>query len=335
MITSASSHRFRRADRDRPLVSVITPFHNTAKYLEECIESVLAQTYDNWEYILLDNCSTDESRAIAERYAAREPRIRFISSPELLDQVSNYNRALSLISPESRYCKMVQADDWIFPRCIEEMVGLAETSTEIGVVGSYTIHEDVVGHLTFPYVPVMSGKEAVSRYLTYDGGFMGSPTCVLLRSDLVRARKPFFHARYLSYEDLEAWFDLLTRSAFGFVFQVLTFNRRSNNGFWAEIENFGPQLLHSFILIQLYGNKVMSEQEYTERFATLERRYYSMMASAKFTRKGASFWKFHLDALEKAGIEFNSGALRRALLASAAETLRHPVRAAQHLLRRR
>ena len=63
---------------NRPLVSVVTPFFNTAPYLAECIESVLAQSYSHFEYILLDNCSTDGSSEIAAAYASRDSRIRLI-----------------------------------------------------------------------------------------------------------------------------------------------------------------------------------------------------------------------------------------------------------------
>src|SRR5271163_333260 len=91
----------------QPLVSVVTPFFNTAPYLAECIESVLAQSYSEFEYILMDNCSTDGSGEIAKTYAGRDPRIRLIRCSEFVSQLKNYNRALAEISDASQYCKIV------------------------------------------------------------------------------------------------------------------------------------------------------------------------------------------------------------------------------------
>src|ERR1700722_14853304 len=98
-----------------PLVSVLTPVYNGDAYLAECIESVLAQTYSNWEYVIVNNHSTDGTLAIAERYAAQDRRIRVYSNETLLDIIANHNRAFRLASAEARYCKIVSADDWIFP----------------------------------------------------------------------------------------------------------------------------------------------------------------------------------------------------------------------------
>ena len=59
-----------------PFVTILTPVYNGEKYLAECIKSVLAQTYQNWEYIIVNNCSTDRSLEIAEHYAQKDPRIK-------------------------------------------------------------------------------------------------------------------------------------------------------------------------------------------------------------------------------------------------------------------
>ena len=55
----------------QPLVSIVTPVYNGADFLSECIESVLAETYENWEYTIVDNCSSDGSADLARGYAAR------------------------------------------------------------------------------------------------------------------------------------------------------------------------------------------------------------------------------------------------------------------------
>jgi glycosyltransferase involved in cell wall biosynthesis len=85
-----------------PLVSVLTPAYNRAEFLAECIESVQAQTYTNWEYIIVNNCSTDDTLEVVRRYAATDSRIRVYSNDVLLDLNSNHNLAFSLMSPASK-----------------------------------------------------------------------------------------------------------------------------------------------------------------------------------------------------------------------------------------
>ena len=115
-----------------PRVSVVTPFYNTAPYLGPCIESVLGQTYREFEYVLLNNASTDGSLEIAQSYARRDARIRLIDCEAHVPQVPNYNRALARIAPSSEYCKVVQADDWIEPHRMAEMVQLARANPSVG-----------------------------------------------------------------------------------------------------------------------------------------------------------------------------------------------------------
>ena len=80
--------------------------YNAEQYLEECILSVLRQTYEDWEYIIVNNCSTDKSLIIANKYAAKEKRIRIIDNIEFLTAIQNQNYALKQISRKSKYCKI-------------------------------------------------------------------------------------------------------------------------------------------------------------------------------------------------------------------------------------
>src|SRR5690242_5494744 len=110
-----------------PLVSVLTPVFNGEPYLAECIESVLSQTYRNWIYAIVNNHSTDATLEIAERYARSDERVHVYSNDALLDIIANHNRAFHLMPATAKYCKVVSADDWLFPECLEKMVSLAET----------------------------------------------------------------------------------------------------------------------------------------------------------------------------------------------------------------
>src|SRR5436309_4038911 len=124
---------------DQPFVSILTPVYNGAEYLDVCIQSVLAQTYSNLEYIIVDNHSSDRTPEIAAKYARLDPRIRVEKNDGVLPIIANHNRAFSLISPLSKYCKVVSADDWLFPECLDRMVRTAETNPTVGIVGSYQL----------------------------------------------------------------------------------------------------------------------------------------------------------------------------------------------------
>ena len=78
------------------LVSIVLPVYNGAKYLRESIDSILAQTYTNWELLILDDCSTDESPAIALEYEQKDPRIHYYRNEHNLRLPRNLNRGFSL-----------------------------------------------------------------------------------------------------------------------------------------------------------------------------------------------------------------------------------------------
>lgn len=147
-----------------PLVSVVTPVFNGARYLSQCIDSVRAQTYSNWEHILLDNCSTDETLLLAREYAAKDPRIRVCCNDRFLPQIANWNEALRKISRASKYCKVLHADDWLFPDCLRDMVAVAESHSSVGIVGAYRLQEDHVDLDGLPYPSaVVPGRQMGRR----------------------------------------------------------------------------------------------------------------------------------------------------------------------------
>src|ERR1700691_6786421 len=105
----------------RPFVSIITPFYNTERFLQEAIESVLAQTYSNWELLLVDDGSTDGSTAIAHRYADRAPaKIRYLAHPGRENRGLSASRNLGIAGAGGEFLALLDADDVWLPQKLEQ-----------------------------------------------------------------------------------------------------------------------------------------------------------------------------------------------------------------------
>jgi glycosyltransferase involved in cell wall biosynthesis len=324
----------------QPLVSVVIPFYNTAEYLAEAIESVLAQTFTDFELVLVNNRSTDGSDGIAARYTG-DPRVRLVHNQDFLSQVQNYNNALRQISPASRYCKMVQADDAIMPRCLEEMVALAEAHPSVGVVGSYRLW----GSRVLPsFVPqlrlepelrrVMSGHDAARMVLCDDVSLLGTPTALMLRADLVRARAPFYaEGRY--FEDVDAILEVLAGCDFGFIPQILTFQRPDMRSTWGRMRTYFPSELARVLQLQMYGPLHLSAAEQERAVAAHERHYRRLLAVAWMRRREPAFWEYHRKGLALIGRDINRNELLRESAAMLAERALSPVNMLAQLARSR
>jgi glycosyltransferase involved in cell wall biosynthesis len=256
-----------------PFVSVLTPVYNGAEYLHECIDSVVAQTYPAWELVVVDNRSEDGTPEIASAFAAKDSRIRLVRCEEFVARELNHDRAFRAADPASAYVKVVQADDWLFPECLERMVGLAEQHPSIGVVSAYRLKETSVDLDGLPYDrSFVPGREIVRRAMLGQTTGIGSPTSLLLRADLVRTRSPFYGLDMYN-ADLDAILDLLMRSDYGFVHQVLTFSRRqvaSALETAVRLSAFDTELIR---LTLRYGPTVLTDEELRARVRAQLRQY--------------------------------------------------------------
>jgi glycosyltransferase involved in cell wall biosynthesis len=285
--------------RTRPLVSVITPTYNNDEQLRECIESVLAQSYPAWEYIIADDGSSDRTIAIAQSYAAKDPRIVVHSHSERLGVPGNWNRAFRYMSPESVYTKVVHGDDWLFPECIERMVEVAEAHPSAGVVGAYRLDNERV-NLTglAPDRTLFPGAEVLRATLLGDLYVFGSPTSTLIRTELIRERDPFYDESTL-HADSEVCFELMETTDLGFVHEVLTFTRRHKGAVTNYASWLGTYRPSQIAMHRRYGQQYLSKDEYERRLAVLVLDHIRFLARRSKRLRNREFRSFHARAVRE------------------------------------
>lgn len=298
----------------QPLVSVITPVYNGEKYLVECIESVLAQTYHNWEYCIVNNCSTDRTLEIAETYANKDKRIRIHNNSQFVGSLQNGNIAFRQISLASKYCKVVHADDWLFPECIMRMVELAEAHPAVGIVSAYRLTNTRVMVQALPYArTVIPGHEICRMTLLGLPSVFGSPSSMLIHADEVRKRPEFFNEAN-PHCDMEACLDILRSRDFGFVHQMLTFSRSHSESETDRDSRFGTSQVARLEHLTKYGREYLSEKEYGERLRKRWEDYYTFLGSRLFRKNERGFWKYHWNAMARLGFSLSTARLAKAAL---------------------
>jgi glycosyltransferase involved in cell wall biosynthesis len=321
--------------RSQPLVSVITPVFNEENYLAECVESVLAQTYSNWELTIINNQSSDRSLEIAENYARRDQRIRVITTPEFYPQIRNWNFSMRHLSPASKYCKMVLGDSWIFPECLRHMVQAAETNPTIGIVSALWLSSANVQPNSLHYPSLfIPGHEICRLQLLSDECYFVPPTTVLFRSEIVRKRDPFFREGAIS-ADAEACFEILQEWNFSLIHQLLSFTRSDNISFSTTARRYTRFVMHQYMHMRRYGRVFFTPAEDAAVLRRYKRAYYSFLAEYAMERPGKEFWNYHREALASIGERISHSLLAKYLLLEFLDVLLNPKKTLGRLIRSR
>ena len=124
--------------QDYGLVSIITPNWNCANLILETIRSVKAQTYQNWEIIIVDDCSTDNSNKVVESYMAEDGRIRFLKNDKNFGAALSRNYALR--EAKGRWIAFLDSDDLWEPKKLEKQLRFM---VENGYKFSYTAYQEM------------------------------------------------------------------------------------------------------------------------------------------------------------------------------------------------
>lgn len=179
-----------------PTVSVLMTAYNREKYLAEAIESVLTSTFEDFELIVVDDCSSDTTVTIAQDFAARDKRVRVYINEKNLGDYPNRNRAASLA--RGKYLKYVDSDDLIYPHGLQILVETMERFPDAGY-GVCTLEPDPDRIYPFQLSPI----EAYWRHYFERVVFNNGPLSAIIRRDAFEAVGGFTGKQHVG--DFELW----------------------------------------------------------------------------------------------------------------------------------
>ncbi len=208
-----------------PTISVLMPVYNAAPYLKEAIESILNQTYTDFEFLIFNDGSTDESADIIRRYD--DQRIVFHDSLVNLGYVTHLNKGLQ--EARGQYIARMDADDIAMPERFTKQIAVLEKDTHMGICGSWMkiIHTEEV--IRYPH----SHQEITDRLLI-ENPFAHS--AVMFRTDIVRIHRLQYKQDYMPTEDFKLWSEILNFSNGHNVPEVLLHYRR-HSGQISSVKN--------------------------------------------------------------------------------------------------
>lgn len=218
--------------QEESLVSIILPVYNGEKTLKATMDSLMAQTFQNFEILVGIDGTKDGSKAIAESY--NDSRIKIFENPENLGLGNNLNRIITHVHPNAKYLAMAEQDDFYVPERLQWQVDIFEAQDNVGMVSGIVEYKHKNGSVMFPGI-LVHGKqfpegEALFKYL-YIYQLKVVNTCMMWRKSIHLKHNLSFTDRYPNMNidwDFIIRFSLLSK-IYGIPKVLVTMNRGLNN----------------------------------------------------------------------------------------------------------
>lgn len=186
-----------------PTVTVLMPVYNAERYLALAIDSVLAQTFDDFEFLIIDDGSTDDTRAILARYD--DPRLVLAPNDTNMGIVRTLNKGLELA--RGRYIARMDADDICLPRRFERQVAYLDAHPECVLVGTRVQHIDETGDYVWNETVIVPVEIGTPGYIHWSLLWLTAIThpTVMFRRQAVLDHDLRYDRDYETAEDYELW----------------------------------------------------------------------------------------------------------------------------------
>ncbi len=211
------------------LVSILLPVYNGQKYLKSAIDSVLSQSHQNFELLVCDDCSTDDSFSILQEYAAQDKRVKIVKNESQQGLFANYNMCWQ--RAQGALIKPFAQDDILYPQFLAEGARTLAENQNIKLMLCARNLIDENGAVIEAVSPLPGreyrGEDLITWSLIFLTNKLGEPVTGIFRAaDLNYG----YDTRYFHYGDLELWFRLLSQGDLSFNEQILCAFRRHEGG---------------------------------------------------------------------------------------------------------
>ncbi len=253
-------------------VSVIMPVYNVDRFISETIQSVIDQTYTNWELIIVDDCSTDGTAEIIREYAAKDERIKFLQNEKNSGAAASRNYALRKAS--GRWIAFLDSDDLWLPRKLEEQIKFME---ENDYRFSYTAYEQIDEN-SMPLNIKVDGPAVLSKRKMFRYCYPGCLTVMYDRSVVGLIQIPDVIAN--GENDYAIWLKVIKICKCFFLNDVLSLYRVRSSS-----------LSHKSSLFKLIGNHYRlfriseSKSVIGAVFCTLRNLFFGFFKKVKYVKK--------------------------------------------------
>ncbi len=211
-------------------VSVCVPTYNGGPYLEACLSSIAGQTFDDFEVLIVDDGSSDDSTAIAARWTERDARFRLHRNPRNLGLVGNWNRCIELA--RGAWIKFLFQDDWMTPDCLATMLEassggadfvacardlLFEEPSDPEARGFYDFHRGVLDRLYASGTTRLTPEAYCEAKLDHlDLNIVGEPSATLIRKQRLE-EAGLFDPAFVQMCDGDMWNRLASKAGLVYV----------------------------------------------------------------------------------------------------------------------
>jgi len=241
-----------------PLVSVITPVYNREKYLAKCIESILNQTYENFEFIIIDDNSSDLTVNIIKDYLLRDSRIKFLENNKNLGATLSFNRGLDIA--KGKYIARMDSDDISFLDRFKKQVDIFESWHDLEVLGTGAVlidhKENEIGRKQFP-----SNFKKISNIIK-TGVPVFDPS-VMMRSSTLKEINGFDN-RLAPADDYHLWLTLFKQKKIISNIDDYLIKYRLHDSNLSKVAS-REQLQKSFLALKIYNSNFSTDEFFNQK----------------------------------------------------------------------